>query len=125
MHLGDVRQSFDIDSNLAPELAQSTPDPAAQASFLKAQIPPALRRHFERQNPVKFKLGRLNVVRRPPKGHRRGWNAFLLRIEVQDNRLAGVLGLPKLEIAVAPPQPLAPGAANVLHFHQTPTHSYA
>src|SRR5258708_38701948 len=61
LHLGGVRQSLDIDSNLAPELAQSTPDPAAQASFLKAQIPPAWRRHFELQNPDKFTLGRLNV----------------------------------------------------------------
>ena len=125
LHLGDIRQSFDIDSNLAPELAQSTPDPAAQASFLKAQIPPALRRHFERQNPVKFKLGRLNVVRRPPKGHRRGWNAFLLRIEVQDNRLAGVLGLPKLEIDVAAPETLGPGAVEVLNFQGIPAKVYA
>src|ERR1039457_3167696 len=106
LHLGDSRQSLDIDSNIAPELVASTPNLGAQASFLEEQISPALRRHFERQNPVKYKLGRVNVVGKPPKGHLRGWNAFLLRIEVQDNSLAGVRGLPMLEIDVAAPETL-------------------
>jgi hypothetical protein len=110
LHLGDNRQSLDIDSNIAPELVASTPDLGAQASFLEEQIPPALRRHFERQNPVKFKLGRVDVVRKPPKGHLRGWNAFLLRIEVQDNSLAGVRGLPMLETMAQ------------FHFHIIPRH---
>ena len=117
LHLGDSRQSLDIDSNIAPELVASTPDVDAQANFFEEQIPPALRRHFERQNPVKFKLGRVNVDRRPPKGHLRGWNAFQLRIEVQDNSLAGVQGLPMLEIDVAAPETLGPDAVQILDVH--------
>jgi hypothetical protein len=35
-----------------------------------------------------------------------GWNAFLLRIEVQDNCVAGVRGLPLLEIDVPAPETL-------------------
>ena len=33
LHLGDSRQSLDIDSNIAPELVASTPDLGAQATF--------------------------------------------------------------------------------------------
>ena len=61
LHLGDSRQSLDIESNMAPELVASTPDLAAQADFLEEHVPPALRRHFERQNPVKFTVGRVLV----------------------------------------------------------------
>lgn len=60
-----------------------------------------MRRHFERQNPVKFKVGRTKVDGKPPKGHIRGWDAFVLRIEVQDMSQQGVHGLPMLEIDVA------------------------
>src|SRR5271170_5864840 len=125
LHLGDSRQSLDIDSNIAPELVASTPNLAAQASFLEEQIPPALRRRFERQNPVKYKLGRVNVVGKPPKGHLRGWDAFLLRIEVQDNRLAGVRGLPMLEIDVAAPETLGPDAVETITVKGIPAKVYA
>ncbi len=125
LHLGDSRQSLDIDSNMASELVASTPDPGARANFLEEQISPALRRHFERQNPVKFKAGRVNVARQPPKGHPRGWDAFLFRIEVQDNRLAGVHGLPMLEIDVAAPETLGPDAVQTLNVHGIPARVYA
>ena len=124
LHLGDSRQSLDIDSNIAPELVASAPNLAAQASFLEAQIPPALRRHFERQNPVKYRLGRVNVVGKPPKGHLRGWDAFLLRIEVQDNSMAGVRGLPMLEIDVAAPETLGPDAVQTLTVKGIPARVY-
>ena len=125
LHLGDSRQSLDIDSNIAPELVASTPDLGAQAAFLEQQIAPALRRHFERQNPVKYRLGRVNVDRQPPKGHLRGWDAFLLRIEVQDNSKAGVLGLPMLEIDVAAPETLGPNAVETLEVQRIPARVYA
>jgi len=125
LHLGDSRQSLDIDSNIAPELVASTPNLAAQASFLEEQIPPALRRHFERQNPVKYKLGRVNVVGKPPKGHLRGWDAFLLRIEVQDNSMAGVRGLPMLEIDIAAPETLGPDAVQTITVKGIPAKVYA
>ena len=125
LYLGDSRQSLDIDSNVAPELVASTPDLGAQANFLEEQIPPALRRHFERQSPVKYRLGRVKVDRQPPKGHLRGWDAFLLRIEVQDNSKAGVLGLPMLEIDVAAPETLGPDAVVTLIVIGIPATVYA
>lgn len=125
LHLGDSRQSLDIDSNIAPELVASTPDLGAQQNFLEEHIPPALRRHFERQNPVKFKLGRVIVSRKPPKGHVRGWTAFLLRIEVQDNSLTGVRGMPMLEIDVAAPETLGPDAVEMLNVQGIPARVYA
>jgi hypothetical protein len=125
LHLGESRQSLDIDSNIAPELVSSTPDLGAQARFLEEQVPLALRRHFERQNPVKFKLGKVNVVRQPPKGHLRGWNAFQLRVEVQDNSMAGVRGLPMLEIDVAAPETLGPDAVQTITVKGIPARVYA
>jgi hypothetical protein len=125
LHLGDSRQSLDIDSNIAPELVASTPDLGAQAIFLEQQIAPALRRHFERQNPVKYILDRVNVDRRPPKGHPRGWNAFLLRIGVQDNSRTGVRGLPMLEIDAAAPETLGPDSVETLNVQGIPARVYA
>ena len=110
LYLGDGRESLDIDSNVAPELVASIPGLEAQARFLEQHLPPALRRHFENQNPVRFELGDVKVDQRPPKGHPRGWNAFLLRIQVRDNRWPGVIGLPRLEIDVAAPETLGPDA---------------
>ncbi len=110
LHLGESRQSLDIDSNITPDLVVARPDQDSQAHFLEEQLPHALRCHFERQNPVRFKLGRVVVKRNPPKGHARGWNAFILRIEVLDNSQAGVRGLPMLEIDVAAPETLGPNA---------------
>jgi hypothetical protein len=114
LHLGGGRESLDIDSNVAAELVASVPELEAQAKFLQEHLPPALRRHFERQNPVRFELADAKVERQPPKGHPRGWNAFLLRIRVRDNRCAGVIGLPTLEIDVAAPETLGPDAVETM-----------
>ena len=125
LHLGDGRESLDIDSNVAPELVASVPELEAQARFLEQHLPPALRRHFEYQNPVRFELGDVKVDQRPPKGHPRGWNAFLLRIQVRDNRWAGVIGLPRLEIDVAAPETLGPDAVEVKNVQGLSARVYA
>ena len=125
LYLGDGRESLDIDSNVAPELVASFPDLEAQARFLEQHLPPALRDYFEHQNPVRFELGGVKVDQRPPKGHPRGWNAFLLRIEVRDNRWAGVKGLPPLEIDVAAPETLGPDAVEVRNVQGLSARVYA
>jgi hypothetical protein len=125
LYLGESRQSLDIDSNIAPELAMANPNVDAQASFLEQQLPQALRRYFEHQNPVKYKLVGVKVGRNPPKGHIRGWNQFKLKIEVQDNSLAGILGLPKLEIEVAAQESLGPNAVQMLNIHGISAKVYA
>ena len=125
LHLGDSRQSLDIDSNIAPELAMTNPYVDAQANFLEQQLPLALRRYFERQTPVKYKLVRVKVDRNPPKGHIRGWNQIKLKIGVQDNGLAGVLSLPKLELEVAAQETLGRNAVEILKVHGIPANVYA
>ena len=125
LHLGDGRQSLDIDSNMANELVASIPDIEAQRRFLEEHLPPALRHHFERQNPVRFALAEVKVDRRPPKMHPRGWNAFLLKIQVKDHRRAGVKGLPGLEIDVAAPEELGPDAVERMIVQGLPARVYS
>ncbi|HYG34822.1 MAG TPA: nucleotidyl transferase AbiEii/AbiGii toxin family protein [Clostridia bacterium] len=125
LHLGDGRESLDIDSNMAAELAASMPDIEAQARFLQQQLSSALRHHFERQNPVRFELVDVKVDRRPPKDHPRGWNAFLLRIQVHDSRWIGVIGLPRLEIDVAAPEKLGVDAVETMKVQGVPARVYA
>lgn len=125
LHLGDSRQSLDIDSNIAPEFGSAPRDLEAQESFLEQQMVLALRRHFERQNPVRYGLGKIKVDRKPPKGHLRGWDAFLLRIEVKDHSKTGVMGLPMLEIDVAAPETLGPNAVETLTVQKIPARVYA
>jgi hypothetical protein len=67
----------------------------------------------------------VNVIGKPPKGHLRGWDAFHLRIEVQDNSMAGVRGLPMLEIDVAAPETLGPDAVETLIVKGIPARVYA
>ncbi len=110
LYLGESRQSLDIDSNLTSELNTNMPGLEDQKLFLQEHVSKALQRYFEKQNPIVFELGRVKVVRKPPKGHPRGWDGFRLNIEVQDNRLKGIRGLPMLELDVAAPEPLGPGA---------------
>ena len=123
LHLGESRQSLDIDSNVTPEMALCDLD--AQELFLREQTPLALRRYFERQMPVRYKLAGVKVVRNPPQGHIRGWNQFKLKIEIQDNSLAGVLSLPKLELEVAAQESLGPNAVEELDIHGSPAKVYA
>jgi hypothetical protein len=125
LHLGDFRESLDIDSNIAPELVASTPDLAAQADFLEAQVTQALRRHFEEQSPVRFKLEKVKVEQKPAKSHPHGWDAFLLKIKIEDNLLAGTLGLPSLDIDVAAPELLGPDAVETLTVKGIPAQVYS
>jgi len=125
LHLGDSRESLDIDSNVAPELAASFPGLEAQAKFLEEELWPAMRRHFERQVPVRFELVAVKVERRPSKGHPRGWTAFLIRIQVRDNLRAGVVGLPPIEIDVAAPETVGPDAVETMDIKGLQARVYA
>lgn len=124
LYLGESRQSLDIDSNISPGMAATVHDLDAQADFLAREVPLALRRHFEQQNPVRLTLGKVKVDRNPPKGHPRAWDAFKLRIEVRDNALAGVIALPRLEIEVAAPETLGPDAVQTMPVHGHPARVY-
>jgi hypothetical protein len=105
IHIGIDRQSLDLDSNITAPFAQEYPDRIAQQAFLEREIASAIHRHFDRQEPVKYELTNIKVQSYPPKSHRLGWDAFKVRINVNDLR-RNVRGLPALEIDVAAPEEL-------------------
>ena len=105
LRLDGGRQSFDIDSNLSVSFAKQFPSRNQQGDFLEAELSQSIRRHFERQNPVRFELAGLKVRQHPPNSHPMGWDAFTVRINVND-LTRNVRGLPALEIDVAAPEDL-------------------
>src|SRR5438552_753157 len=74
----------------------------------------AIRRHFEQQDPVRYELTRLLVRTYPPNSHPRGWDAFKVRMNVNDLRKE-VLGLPALEIDVAAPEELSDSSVSAIN----------
>jgi hypothetical protein len=105
VRLGMGRQSLDLDSNLTTPFVQKYPDRETQRVFLEQEITRAVRRHFERQQPVRYELAALKVQTYPPHSHPMGWDAFKVRINVNDLS-KHVRGLPALEIDVAAPEEL-------------------
>ncbi|HEY7326061.1 MAG TPA: nucleotidyl transferase AbiEii/AbiGii toxin family protein [Gemmataceae bacterium] len=105
VRLGIGRQSLDLDSNLAAPFVQRYPDREAQREFLEQEMTRAVRRHFERQEPVQYELSALKVQTYPPKSHPMGWDAFKVKMNVNDLSKQ-VRGLPALEIDVAAPEEL-------------------
>jgi hypothetical protein len=105
VRLGSGRQSLDLDSNLAASFVLKYPDRDAQRAFLEEEMTRAVRRHFERQEPVRYELTGIKVQSYPPKSHPMGWDAFKVRMNVNDLSRR-VRGLPALEIDVTAPEEL-------------------
>jgi hypothetical protein len=105
VRLGIGRQSLDLDSNLVASFVQRYSDREAQRVFLEEEMTRAVRRHFERLEPVQYELAALKVRTYPPKSHPMGWDAFKVRMNVNDLGKR-VSGLPALEIDVAAPEEL-------------------
>jgi hypothetical protein len=105
LRLGAGRQSLDLDANLTQDWDRQHPDRDAQRAFLENEMTLAIRRYFERQEPVRYELTALRVSKNPPKTHRMGWDAFKVRININDLRKS-VRGLPAVEIDVAAPEQL-------------------
>ena len=105
VRMGIGRQSLDLDSNLTTPFVQRLPDREAQRMFLEQEMTQAIRRHFERQEPVQYELTTLKVRAYPPSSHPMGWDAFKVRMNVNDLSKR-VSGLPALEIDVAAPEEL-------------------
>lgn len=105
LRLGRGRQSLDLDSNLLPGFVEQYPERTRQRAFLEEEMTRTIRRHFERQNPVRFELAQLKVTDYPPKGHPLGWEAFKVKMNVND-LTKQVRGFPALEIDVAAPEEL-------------------
>jgi hypothetical protein len=98
--LSGGRQSLDLDSNLLQEFVERFPDREAQKNFLGPHIKGAITRYFEKQDPVKFKLNAIRV-RTISKPHPMGWDAFEVRLNIDDLTKSGVRSLPGIQIDVA------------------------
>jgi len=124
VRLGNGRQSLDLDSNLAVAFAQKYPGREAQRDFLEREITQAVRRHFERQDPVKFELTFLKVQTYPPKSsHPMGWDAFKVKMSVNDLS-TNVISLPALEIDVAAPEDLKSTSVTTIEVGGHYVHAY-
>src|SRR4051812_30775584 len=62
LRLGGGRQSFDIDANFLPMFVAAHVDRQDQRAFLERELTRTVRRHFDRQDPVRFELVRLTVT---------------------------------------------------------------
>jgi hypothetical protein len=113
LRLGGGRQSLDLDANLAAPFVKNCSDREAQRGFLEEHMVLAVRRHFERQDPVRYELTALTVRTYPPKSHPMGWDAFKVRMNVND-LTRSVRGLPALEIDVAAPEELLDSSVSIL-----------
>ena len=123
IRLGIGRQSLDLDSNLTAPFVQRYPDREAQRVFLEQEITRAVRRHFERQEPVRYELIAVKVGTYPPKSHPMGWDAFKVRMNVNDLS-KHVSGLPALEIDVAAPEELLDTSVATIEVGGHRVHAY-
>lgn len=123
LRLGGGRQSLDIDSNLRPGFVERYPDRAEQRAVLEREMTRTIRRHFDRQTPVRYQLTDLRVNHHPPRGHPLGWDAFEVRLNV-DDLTKRVLGLPALGIDVAAPEELLDGSAAPIQVGGHPVYAY-
>jgi predicted nucleotidyltransferase component of viral defense system len=123
VRLGGGRQSLDLDSNLDRSFVDRLPDREEQRAFLEQEIAGAIRRHFERQEPVVYDLMALTVRTYPPRSHPMGWDAFKVRINVNDRR-RDVLNFPALEIDVAAPEELLDSSVSEIVVGGHRVHAY-
>jgi hypothetical protein len=123
--LNTQRQSLDIDSNLTFDFARRIDDRDRQRMFLAEQLGKALRFYFSRQDPQRFAISSLEVQLKPPTPHPWGWNAFLVRVRIEDRQKMGVLGLPALEIDIAAPEQLSPTSAEPLVIGTQTVNAYS
>lgn len=107
---GANRASYDIDLNLTTQFTADYPTRVAQRDALHAEIFVALTHHFEDQDVVRYVVDRVTVQPKPRTDHPMGWNAYEVRLALRDTERSGVLGLPTLQLDVAAPEALGPGA---------------
>ena len=119
------RQSLDLDTNLTKEFVDTHPDREEQQRYLERHMKNAIIRHFERQDPVRFELKGLSVKTYPPKSHPMGWDAFKVKLTVDDLTKPRVKALPSIEIDVASPEKLLPSSIMPVTIGQTRALAYS
>jgi len=126
LHLGNQRQSLDIDANLCFEFQREVPDPQKQTAWFEKQLTVAFRNHFEAQEPVRYELDSVRVVRNPPvTPHPRGWDGLVAKIKVTDQKHLGVRSLPTVDLEIAAPETLGENAVCQLPMDDLTIQAYA
>ena len=126
IHLGSGRKSLDIDANLPMEFQREEIDHAQQAKWFQTQLSTALRNHFEDQEPVRYELIEVEIEKRPSQErHPRGWDGFLAKFKIVDQKLRDTRGLPTLELDLAAPETVGPDAVCELLLDDIGIRAYA
>ena len=126
LHLQTQRQSLDIDANITLEFQQQKPDQKEQVEWFRGHLERALKNHFEAQERVRYTLKAVKVTPNPDKKqHPQGWNGLRVELDVIDAQSQGVRGLPKLEMDIASPEKLGPGAVVRLSLDESEIQAYA
>lgn len=118
------RRSLDLDATIARN-SQATGSSAAEtAAWFEARLSKAIERAAESEQPVRYALNRIRVTPSPNQLHPHGWQGFVVEVQFVDRRRPGVLGIPRLDIDLAAPEELGPGAIETIEFNGTSLHAY-
>ncbi len=125
LHLEESRHSMDIDATAEPTWVQEMGSLDKQEAFLQDHLPQAVRRHFEKQNPVRFTLEHARFERNPVPPHPRGWDMMLVKLVIRDHSLAYVRSLPTAELEIAATESYGPDAVEWRDFFGAPARVYS
>lgn len=125
LHLGESRHSMDIDASAEPGWVKEMGSMKNQEAFLREHLPSAVRRHFERQNPVRFTLEDTKFERNPMHQHPRGWDMLQVKLVIRDPSQANVRSLPPALLEVAAAESYGPDAVEWRDFLGAPALVYA
>ena len=107
------------------EFVEQFPDREAQKSYLERHVKSAIGRHFERQNPVRFTLNAIDIRVKPKPSHPMGWDAFEVRLNIDDLTKPGVKALPGIQIDVAAPEELLSSSFSELKVGESSALAYS
>jgi predicted nucleotidyltransferase component of viral defense system len=110
------RHSLDIDSNIIDStFREKHPTKEEQERFLQNHFEKALSLYFRIKSPQRFMVESITVASRPRKReHPRGWNAFEVKIRIQDTMNPNIRALPALAIDIAAPEVLHPDSVTII-----------
>jgi hypothetical protein len=102
------RKSLDLDATL--QLDESDAPSERVAGDIEHSLERALRIAVRRDDPVRYQFQSVRVMPNPQRRHPHGWQGYTVTINLDDFRRPGTIGVPKLEIDIAAPETLRPGA---------------
>ena len=121
--LSNGRQSLDLDCNLTQAFVTKTPQREDQRRMLELWISRAVRAHFERVEPVRYGLNSVAVNSNPASQHPRGWDAFEVKLKV-DDQSKRIPNLPVLRVDVAAPEQLLDTSVGPLKLGEHQANAY-